>query len=196
MNFHLVAFQILKIAQILLKITETQCRSLTWVVENTLRPANIPLHIIAVGSETIGQHTVAFRDAQGHCLTDHDFRTSLPDNPGRPFDSFVKGISGGEEALRDAFYGFEPYYQVNVDLYRLAAMTQGIWSPIRPPATNCYANQFHFDSEGRRRSACPANGTRELNDPYCRPAGQQIVEAMAKILSDSPFRIVRESGPE
>lgn len=159
-----------------------------WEIENMARqilvPGKIPLHALLIG-EMVKPNTAS-------CAKDSEYRTKY----GKDHDllgGFVAGGPNGEVLSSDYTYPYSqldidklrssfesgPYYNANYEWYRIAALTRGIWGPIRPQgpaATNCSDADPDNDSD-------PV-----FTDP--RSGTDQIKAYMQQIVGENPYTIV------
>lgn len=148
-----------------------------FVVERYL-PRGVPLHVVLMG-DSVGPHTLAIEDATqsgGACMDDEQARTSGQD--------FVRGLDESER--EDAFNHKSkdnPYFQINEDLYELAAVTGGIWAPIRPKAPSCPTT---INCAG----LTDKDDQRILFDGDCRSTKEQITDYLSRIVENNPFVVV------
>jgi hypothetical protein len=159
-------------------------------VETQLSSDNIPIHVLITG-DYVAPHTVDIErpDAPGVCYSDSEYRAIA--GTFNPFGFVMGGDEAGneyatEDEWEQAFAAMgpdRPFYQVNKDLYKIAAVSQGLWIPLRPPAPR--------DESGKCTPAPCTPGTRRLFDDRCRSVEDQMSEAINRIIGERPYLIVQ-----
>jgi len=172
----------------------------TFVQEEVAAERKIPIHVIALGAN-VEPHSVAIRDPldPAKCLSDYSIRAKgLTDgvvkrqlNSNGTEMSCNADSGGGITCDNDAVNAFwnrskvNPFYRVNRDLYDIAAMSGGLWAPLRPPDVGC-------SSAEQTNGKCAADGTKVSTDPFCRTKTEQITKYMEEIMGQNPFTVVQQ----
>ena len=150
-------------------------------VNEALSERNVPIHWILVGG-AVAPHTVERtldESGVGDCLSDFDARKeNVP---------YVKGGYNEDKfnSLGEAYNRMstvDPWYEANTAVYEVAAATQGLFGPIRPPSDECTP-----------KVQCDNSEERITEDPLCRTMVEQIDEYMNVVLGENPFILVQVS---
>jgi hypothetical protein len=172
------------------------------LVYNGFFKSKIALHMFMTG-DSVGPHTrlelgpgqtpINPYDAdwggnpptESNCLTDEQARHADP-----PVDYVIgQGLDlkdGGNPQAQTIFqHAFDnppqPFYQANLDWYRLVRMTGGRWAPLRKNPVDCTP---HYD--------CTSNNgnQRLLQDPLCRSTEDQVKDHLSEVLTESAGFVV------
>ncbi len=157
--------------------------------ENNFFAEKISLHVIQAGQQALphflgAQARATERDindpGSGECYTDEMARLDgrqLVRGASPPFGSFWEG----QEAWVNRFDGGFP--QAAADWHALAALTGGLYVPIRPVVPDCTpADPATFCSSFPLRLA---DAERITTDPYCRTTREQVSDAIERIFGDA-----------
>ena len=154
-------------------------------VATGLYPKSIPFHVVLAGAN-VRPHTLAWKNGDG-CLTDEEARKSDPPLP------FVQGGGAANDAAEkvafDNMSESNPFYEVNVDMYKLARMTGGIWGPlrVRPKSNECASQPTACDTS-YGPSVTPKR--LEYNCDGSPDDTSVIADYIDDIMGSNPFMIV------
>ncbi len=147
-----------------------------------LIPRGVPVNVVLVG-KSVAPHTLQLEDPNnsGKCLTDTYARVA-----GKPF---VRGLNANlRQAAFNAMTPTNPYYQVNADMYEIAATTGGLWAPIR-------RQPIGAEVEPACNTSDTLTAPRLEFDPQGRTTEQQIDSYMTDMMRDNPYIIVDIKTP-
>ncbi len=169
------------------------------MAKTNLVPNSIAVHVILVG-DNVRPHTVNRPSVSnpGKCMTDREYRARYQNH--QNISGFVRGnvcwdlenfedeedSSYADGPCPDVAYYEPPYYEINKYMYELAAITQGIWAPLRPPPSGCAVDGGDYEAP------C-TEGERQETDPACRSMQTQIKQYMTDILGENPYTLVELS---
>lgn len=164
---------------------------INWFVTEKIEPRNIPIHALLMGS--VRPHTKFIyginEDGEAKCLTSQEAMAVgyLPVDGGVFIDgTYVANPTSSQLSQSFQMPGDDyAFQQVNYDLANIVRRTGGIWAPVRPQVGtpgSC--------TEPSAPDNCGAAGSRQYNDPYCRPIGEQVVAYFEDILRTNPFSLV------
>jgi len=173
----------------------------------------VPVHFILDGA-MVGPHTVDLPKGGNlpdnmpsvnttNCYTDAEYRAK------QGFDiNSIEFVTGGGTENWENMSAKAPFFEVNMDWYKVAVVTQGLWGPLRsrndllcdnlpdfdglPPDQEKYFDPANFrpmcdpeDVEGNHS----VDG-RRVFDPYCMTKQQQIRRYLNTIIGDNPYTVV------
>lgn len=145
---------------------------------SALVPQRVPLHVLLIGGGVMPN--------TARCISDSEYRVGYGKDHFL-LGGYVAGGPNGQIVDPDLNYPYPssyvsqlsgpflsgPYYHANYEWYRIAAMTRGIWGPIR----------------AGYGGGC-VDGSPNFGDPEGRSVGEQIRDYMKEIVGENPYTVV------
>lgn len=166
-------------------------KELHWYVDTNLVPSKIPAHVIMMGDVAPHTRFVYGIDSSGNnrCLTDKEaMRYGINPTHGgvRIGGSWIQNPSDAQFETSFSTAGSDnAFLQANEDMAYIAMKTGGIWAPLRPQVGSPGSC-----AQSRAPDSCGSGNSFQFNDPECRDAETQMIDAIKDILGDNPFQLV------